>query len=74
MQNTKTSHLKRKRIDIHRKPDLLEWQILWIAEHIPREALISGVCVFLSDLGEEVGIEIEYEIEGLERVSQGFMN
>lgn len=74
MQNTKTSHLIKKRIDFHRKPDLLEWQILWIRENIPQGSLISGVCVFLSERGQEVGIEIEYEYEGLERVQQGFMN
>lgn len=59
---------------MHNKPDLLEWQILWIAENIPKGSMISDLWVLLDDRRMEVGIEIVYEMDGLEKYKQGFMN
>ena len=74
MQSTNSSGLRKKKIDFVHEPDLLDWQIMWIGDNIPYGADICAVSVFLSERGQEVGIEIEYKDEGCERVAQGFIN
>jgi len=47
------------------KIDLLDWQILWIGENVPKGAMIGSLFrLYRDDLNMEVGIEIMYEHEG----------
>ena len=73
MQSTNNSNLKKRKIEFEPGPDLIDWQIQTIREIVPREALISALFALHAENGQEVGIEIWFEYNGVESVTRGFM-
>lgn len=76
MQNSTQSKLRR--VNVLASPDrydLLDWQILWISENVPRGAMIAELFrVYLDDINMEVGIEIMYDFDGKTHSRMGLLH